>query len=521
MQEGGPTKKFPSQGLRRAYSNVNYKQAQNKSDNVEVRRAKPLRCYICDSPEHLARDCWKKTTEAPVKLTTPSKSQKAPNSKIIRTASETTGNQTGVRCVKVLIEGVPVTGLIDTGSDITIIRGDLFYKIAAVANLDMCSMKDVGQEVCTYDQKPIALDGCIDMKITFGEKNIVTTVYVKLVAPDQLLLSESACHRLGIVSYHPEVQLLRRHQLLEQAVASGKVITTKATTADATTNDKVITIKATTADVTTDDTATITTTEINRTQTQVKESTPVEKLKMPGKGHQLEGLGQQPIASQLQQTSESSKPASGTVQVKLVTAVRLPANCSAVVPVQVTGCTGLALLEPKKDLESCLIADESLVEVGENGSITMLIVNSGKLPCHLKKNTELAQAVEAELLDKADVQQELSSIKQNVDTKQQEIEMGYDLLRLSNVSLLPDDSVDSNERIKWRQQQLEKILIPSEECLSQEEASRLSKLLIGSHEVFSLEDEERGETDLVEFRIDTGDATPKRQAARRIPFAAR
>ena len=118
-------------------------------------------------------------------------------------------------------------------------------------------MKDVGQEVCTYDQKPIALDGCIDMKITFGEENIVTTVYVKLVAPDQLLLSESACHRLGIVSYHPEVQLLRRHQLLEQAVASGKVITTKATTeattADATTDDKVTTAKATTADATTDD----------------------------------------------------------------------------------------------------------------------------------------------------------------------------------------------------------------------------------------------------------------------------
>ena len=46
MQESGPTKKFPSQGLRRAYrSNVNYKQTENKSDNVKVRRAEPLRCY--------------------------------------------------------------------------------------------------------------------------------------------------------------------------------------------------------------------------------------------------------------------------------------------------------------------------------------------------------------------------------------------------------------------------------------------------------------------------------------------
>ena len=100
---------------------MNYRYTGNKSDNVEVRKAKPLRCYICDSPEHLARDCRKKRTEAPGKSTVPLKSQKPPVSKMIRTASEPSGNQTGVRCVEVLIEGVPVTGLIDTGSDITII----------------------------------------------------------------------------------------------------------------------------------------------------------------------------------------------------------------------------------------------------------------------------------------------------------------------------------------------------------------------------------------------------------------
>ena len=58
----------------------------------------------------------------------------------------------------------------------------------------------------------------------------------------------------------------------------------------------------------------------------------------------------------------------------------------------------------------------------------------------------------------------------------------------------------------------------SRECLSQEEVSQLSELLIGYHEVFSLEEGEQGETD---FKIDTGDATPKRQTYRRIPFAAR
>ena len=47
-------------------------------------------------------------------------------------------------------------------------------------------LKTAEQKACTYDQKPITLDGQMDMKIGFGEKTITTTVYVKLVAPDQL-----------------------------------------------------------------------------------------------------------------------------------------------------------------------------------------------------------------------------------------------------------------------------------------------------------------------------------------------
>ena len=46
------------------------------------------------------------------------------------------------------------------------------------------------------------------------------------------------------------------------------------------------------------------------------------------------------------------------------------------------------------------------------------------------------------------------------------------------------------------------------------------EVLAKHHSIFSLKGE-RGETSLVEFAIDTGDAVPKKQAARRIPHAAR
>ena len=44
------------------------------------------------------------------------------------------------------------------------------------------------------------------MKIAFGKKRIVSTVFVKLVAPDKLLLLENVRQMLGIVSHHPDAQ---------------------------------------------------------------------------------------------------------------------------------------------------------------------------------------------------------------------------------------------------------------------------------------------------------------------------
>ena len=46
----------------------------------------------------------------------------------------------------------------------------------------------------------------MSMKVSLGDRTITTTVFVKLVAPHQLLLSKSVFRQLEIVSYHPSVQ---------------------------------------------------------------------------------------------------------------------------------------------------------------------------------------------------------------------------------------------------------------------------------------------------------------------------
>ena len=54
-----------------------------------------------------------------------------------------------------------------------------------------------------------------------------------------------------------------------------------------------------------------------------------------------------------------------------------------------------------------------------------------------------------------------------------------------------------------------------------EERNQLYNVLEQYHSTFSLDEGEQGETNLVEFNIDTGESTPINQVAHRVPFAVR
>ena len=58
----------------------------------------------------------------------------------------------------------------------------------------------IHRKAFTYGQQPLHLDGQMDLNIKFGESCVCETVYIKLDAPDTLLLSENVCHTLKILA---------------------------------------------------------------------------------------------------------------------------------------------------------------------------------------------------------------------------------------------------------------------------------------------------------------------------------
>ena len=78
--------------------------------------------------------------------------------------------------------------------------------------------------------------------------------------------------------------------------------------------------------------------------------------------------------------------------------------------------------------------------------------------------------------------------------------------------------VSADSADKRKQELLKKLEEPD---LPPADKILLRNVLANNHLAFSLGDGDRGETDLVEMVIDTGDANPKKQPLRRKPFAAR
>ena len=65
---------------------------------------------------------------------------------------------------------------------------------------------------------------------------------------------------------------------------------------------------------------------------------------------------------------------------------------------------------------------------------------------------------------------------------------------------------------------MEKVKLPE---MPRDEKELLLDFLADHHEAFTLEEGERGETELLKLVIDTGEAAPQYQPPRRMPFAVR
>ena len=410
-------------------------------------------CYLCNSPDHLAKQCKLRkqesksrvpasdshsrapaSTEQPGRTAPVNNSQSKPGTKSVRSeesepvlevtsddprqylySSDEDGGVGRVRVedrgskprlAPVQVQGVPAQGFIDTGADISIIGAELFKKVAAAARLKKKEFKDPDKVPHSYDQRPFKLHGKIMLDIGFEDKTMRTPVYVKMDAPESLLLSEGVCRQLGIVSYHPSLGI-------ESAEAA-------------------------------------------------------------------------PTTTQLH-----------TVRVRLVNSVRIPPLQSAVVQLEAehrTKLDGPVLLEHNYSLSKVgtdgMQFGDTVVE-GMSGVAQIVLNNPTGFTQRLDRGVWVGDATQATFIEPTPEVQK--SPEPSIVHTVKSLSPGVVADRKMRLARLFENE---GTGLKWQQR------------------DKLYTLLFDHHEAFALSDDERGETGLVQLEINTGDAPPIQQAPR-------
>ena len=189
------------------------------------------------------------------------------------------------------------------------------------------------------------------------------------------------------------------------------------------------------------------------------------------------------------------------VRVCVLQSLSIPSGHSSVIPVhveQVISPNRPLLLEydPKVEAATGLRVEDSLIQPNADGLAFARVANVSRFNSVVSHGTPLGEAVEADTIPPAQ---------------------------------RPAEASDGGDREAIRRVTADQAHVRKEKLLDlvggleipEKERRLLCGFLADHHEAFCLEEGERGETDIIQMEIDTGDAAPKRQPLRRMPFAAR
>ena len=509
LKDGSKKAEQPQQAQQAGGSRLTERHGESRGES----RGEARSCYVCGSADHLARQCKKRKTESSGQPKRPSEAR----AKGIRSKEnpldflhpDSDDGSSDIRTVRIHdrgskprevmvdVQGVPATGVIDSGADITIMGAELFKKVASVARLRRSSFKKPDKTPYTYDHQPFSLDGKLELDITFDDHTMRTPVYVKMDARDPLLLSEGVCHQLGIIRYH--LRVAADPPLVQDGPTRAHV--------------------------------------------------PVVRVKL------IHSVRLPPLKSTI-----------------------VPVQLEGEPPAQ-----RLALLEPLREDGSgdVLQFANSFVSIDEQGRCNMMVTNPTGFTQKLEKDTVVGEASEVEW---EEVELGSDGVVEGnwgvgrkdavalggrgggdgrlgVETggfcgmvggcgaggQAEEVMDGGCKPTQSD----PDNSIDPSDAIpipsdaipipsgsipitsdgllvrqvcanvEGRKRLLGRLVADVGPTLCWQDTDRLRQLLLNHHEVFAVEDGDRGETNLVQMTIDTGNALPRRQPVRRTPFAVR
>ena len=204
----------------------------------------------------------------------------------------------------------------------------------------------------------------------------------------------------------------------------------------------------------------------------------------------------------------------GSPVVRLIQAARLPSRHVKLVRARVLDpqARSVRVFEPEKEAlkEKGLVIEDAVVEPDENRYVTLAIHNCSLHTVRLEGDHILGCLQEATILP-------TPSFAEN---QPNERDCTVKAVLTAPLPGEPDQNVNCEADVDRMTQLLKKLNWDSP-VLTVEQKHQLKELLLQNGDLFALDPSELGVTNVVQHTINTGNSTPIRQQARRIPFALR
>ena len=190
-----------------------------------------------------------------------------------------------------------------------------------------------------------------------------------------------------------------------------------------------------------------------------------------------------------------------TVRVRLLDSIRLPPSQSVYAQVQISqndvnaeADSLLVEYDPQVEKDTGLQVGSALLQPSREGFSQLLISNRSGFTQTAEKGTVLGVAVPATAVPTKDTHPSIRACLVRAEEK-------------------------ASPTMPGRREKLLHLL--GEPDLPEPHKTAFKEFLAEHHSAFSVEEGERGETDLIEMEIDTGNAPPIKQPVRRLPFGVR
>ena len=349
-----------------------------------------------------------------------------------------------------------------------------------------------------------SFDGLMYLDISFYK----TPVHIKLDAAEPLLLSEGVCRQLGLISYHPSILVEQEDPSPNKLKSESASTVTKSKELKPETKGTKVKIGETKPETkentlvghkTIESTPVVMETEpVKSKTTQPSVNTNLQEPEEITGGQPEEGnQGSTELAHREGDELEMPSATVPIIRVRLLQTVKLLPSHSAVVSVKtdVSDCGGPLLIEYDKTVENATgLQVEDSIFTPSDGVACLVVTNPSGYTQVLGEGEELGRA------------SEVSMVEPNMEST---------CVKMLSVPMDQKQAPCDMERCK----KIRELMVPTD--VAESDRSKLIQLLEDHNAAFSLEDGEQGETDVVELEIDTGDAKPRRQRARRMPFAIR